>query len=272
MAVMAVVMVNSYLNRERQKYVKKTDERLVPVVIANQDIPRGSTIVPGMVTQVPWPEQFLQPKAYNNPEYVFGKIAITDILKGEMILQTKLTTAKNPNEGSLAVRLPPGKRAFTIKIDALSAVVGEIRPSDKVDIIGNFPFTQNVDGKPVTENVSVTLFQNVLVMDVKPSGNELIFILAVTPQEAGILSYAMGIGSLKLTLRHTQDENIETVPPVESNVLWQYILSSFGTTLFQPQPVNKEQGSGKTTTTTIEEENPTLEIFKGTQKGTMVVK
>jgi len=264
MAVVAVVMVNSYLQREKQKYVK--EDKMVPVTIATRDIPKGSTLIPNMLAKKGWPEQYLQPAVLHNPQYAFGKIAITDILKGEMILKTKLTDIPRADD-SLAVRLPEGKRGFTIIIDSLSAVIGQIKPGDHIDIIGSFPYTQNIGGNNVTENVSVTLFQNILVMDRRPSGKDYIFILALSPQEAGILTYAMGIGTLRLTLRHALDDTVESVPPVESNVLWQYILSNFGKQLFQPE----QKQEVKVIERVKEEPTGTLEIFRGTDKSRMIV-
>ena len=265
MAIMAVVIVNAYLQREKQKYVK--EEKMVGVAIAKQDIPKGTTIIPNMVGQRGWPEEFLQPAVLHNPQYAFGKIAAVDILKGEMILKTKLTDIPRADD-SLSVRLPEGKRAFTIIIDSLSAVIGQIKPGDHIDLIGSFPYTQNINGQNVTENVSVTLFQNILIMDKRPSGKEFIFILALTPQEAAILTYAMSIGTLRLTLRHALDDTIETVPPVESNVLWQYILSNFGKQLFQPE---EKEEKVKVIEKVKEEPTGTLEIYRGTQRGQMRV-
>jgi len=263
MALLSVVMINTYLTREKQKYKIQLEE--TTVVVASQNIPKGATILPSMLKQTRFPLQYIQPGVIQNPNAAVGKIAVTDIVRDEQILPTKLTTVKRVDD-SLAVRLPTGKRAFTIKIEPLMAVGGEIKAGDYIDIIGNFPYTQNVDGKAVTENVSVTLFQKILVMGVnRDSDGKLVFILALSPQESSILSYAMTQGALRFILRQPLDTSVESVPPIEANALWQYILNTLGQQL-TPQQQQKQTQEPELIEPTEPEPTPTLEIYKGTKK------
>lgn len=267
MALLAVVMVNAYLTREKQKYQIQFESTYV--VIAVLDIPKGATIMPNMIKPIEFPVKYMQPTVLQNPNAAVGKIAVTDIVKGQQILTTLLTTVRK-TEDSLAVRLPTGKRAFTIDILPLYAVGGEIKAGDYIDIIGSFPYTQNVDGKSVTENVSVTLFQKILVMDLKrDSGGKIIFTLALSPQESAILSYATNQGALRFILRQPLDTTIEAVPPIEANALWQYILSTLGQQLVQPQQQDKPRGIEQS----LPSEAPaTLEIYKGTKREEMQIR
>jgi pilus assembly protein CpaB len=224
-----------------------------------------------MVRPISFPVKYIQPGSLNNPNIVVGKIAATDIMAEEQILQTKLTSIRK-SEDSLAVRLPQGKRAFTIQIEPLMAVGGDIKTGDYIDIIGSFPYTQNIDGKAVTENVSVTLFQKILVMGIRGTESSLIFTLALTPQESAILSYAMNqpAGKLRFILRQPLDTAIESVPPIEANALWQYILSTLGQQLIQAQ--EQQEGTPSETrppSPPPPRERQTLEIYKGTQKSEM---
>ncbi|MFC1646404.1 Flp pilus assembly protein CpaB [Candidatus Omnitrophota bacterium] len=258
MALLAVVMVNAYLNREKQKYQLQLQQ--TQVVVATKHIPKGTTILPQMIKPIGFPVKYMQPGVLNNPNIAVGKIAAVDILQNEQVLQTKLTTVRKVQD-SLAVRLPQGKRAFTIDITPLMAVGGDIKAGDYIDIIGSFPYTQNIDGKPVTENVSVTLFQKITVMGKKTVGDKSRFTLALTPQESAILSYAINQGALRFILRQPLDTAIESVPPIEANALWQYILSTLGQHLLQTQ---KKQELAPTSQP--EERPPTLEIYRGTKK------
>jgi len=272
MALLAVVMVNAYLNREKQKYQIQLQE--TQITVATQHIPKGATILPKMIKPIKFPVKYVQPGALNNPNMAVGKIAAVDILKDEQIMSTKLTTIRKTQD-SLAVRLPQGKRAFTIQIASLMAVGGGIKTGDYIDIIGSFPYTQNVDGKPVTENVSVTLFQKILVMGIQSSGGGLIFTLALTPQESAILSYAMNQGALRFVLRQPLDTAIESVPPIEANALWQYILSTLGQQLIQAQQQEENirpTGQRPQQTQPQIESTSTLEIYKGSQKEEMQIR
>lgn len=264
MALLSVVMINTYLTREKQKYKVQIEE--TTVVIASQNIPKGATILPTMLKQTSFPLKYIQPGVIQNPNAAIGKIAVTDIVRDEQILPTKLTTIRRVDD-SLAVRLPTGKRAFTIKIESLMAVGGEIKAGDYIDIIGNFPYTQSLDGKAVTENVSVTLFQKILVMGIsRDSDGKLIFILALSPQESSILSYAMTQGALRFILRQPLDTAVESVPPIEANALWQYILSTLGQQLVTPAQPQKETQEPTFTEPVEPEKATTLEIYKGSKK------
>jgi pilus assembly protein CpaB len=272
MALLAVVMINTYLTREKQKYKVQIEE--TTVIVASQNIPKGATILPNMLKQINFPVQYIQPGVIQNPNAAIGKIAVTDIVKDEQILPSKLTTVKKV-EDSLAVRLPTGKRAFTIDIEPLKAAGGEIKPGDYIDIIGNFPYTQNVEGKAVTEKVSVTLFQKVLVMGINNAGGKLIFTLALSPQESSMLSYAMGQGELRFLLRQPLDTSVEAVAPIEANALWQYILSTLGP---QALPMQQQKQEEKEEPVVIEQPmvapqpEPTLEIYRGSKKEEVGIK
>jgi Flp pilus assembly protein CpaB len=267
MALLAVVMINAYLNREKQRY--QIEQKEGPVVVSTQFIPKGTTILPKMIKPIKFPVKYRQPGSLNNPNIAVGKIAATDIMVNEQILSTKLTTVRKTQD-SLAVRLPQGKRAFTIDITSLMAVGGEIKIGDYIDIIGSFPYTQSVDGKAVTQKVSVTLFQKILVMGIRQGGKGYIFTLALTPQESALLSYAMTQGKdiLRFVLRQPLDTAIESVPPIEANALWQYIMSTLGQQLMQaeeqqeiaPGPVQSSRPTQPI------ERTPTLEIYRGTKK------
>lgn len=264
MALLAVVMVNAYLNREKQKYQLQIQE--TQVVVATRHIPKATTILPQMIKPISFPVRYMQPGVLNNPNVAVGKIAAVDILENEQILSTKLTTVRKVQD-SLAVRLPQGKRAFAIDINPLMAVGGDIKTGDYIDIIGNFPYTQNISGKPVTENVSVTLFQKILIMGIRQFGDgKLIFTLALTPQESAILSYAIGQGALRFILRQPLDTAIESVPPIEANALWQYILSTLGQHLLQTQ---KKQEVVQPPTPQPVERSQTLEIYRGSKREEM---
>ena len=264
MALLAVVMINAYLNREKQKYQLQLQE--TQVVVATQHIPKGATILPKMIKPIRFPVRYMQPGVLNNPNVAVGKIAAVDILENEQVLSTKLTTVRKVQD-SLAVRLPQGKRAFTIDINPLMAVGGDIKTGDYIDIIGSFPYTQSIGGKLVTENVSVTLFQKILIMGIRQSGDgKLIFTLALTPQESAILSYAIGQGALRFVLRQPLDTAIESVPPIEATALWQYILNTLGQHLLQTQ---KKQEVVQPPTPQPVERSQTLEIYRGSKKEEM---
>lgn len=278
LALMGTVMVRNYIAQTERKFVK--EEKKAYVLVAKTSIPAGTTIDETMFQFEAVPEKYVQPKAINSQSLVVGKRAIADILPGEQIMSTKLTIAVK--DTSLAMRTPQGKRAMTLTIPILSAVGGKVRPGDYVDVVGTFPYNAQVDGKTVTELVSVTLFQNVLVLGIEgnapaergkpaPAATDLVVTLALSPREISLLTYAMDQGRLKLVLRPPLETAIEPVAPVEVNALWQYVFSNIGQEFVSPKdekpPILKQEKK--------QEEPlppPTLEVYRGTEKSSMVIK
>lgn len=265
MALLAVVMVNAYLNREKEKY--RVEHQMVYVVVATQDIPKGTTIEPPMVATQTWPQRYLQPKALENPQAAVGKIALGDIMKGEQILATKLTIVREVQD-SLAVRLPQGKRAYSMKFEnpMETTVAQQVKVGDYVDIIGVFPYQNIINGQTTREDISVTLFQKILVMGIQGVSDGIVFTFALTPEETAILTYAKRQGSLRLVLRHPLDAAIEKIPVVEANVLWNYILRMVGQQLVQKQEETQERTEESPAPQPQPAPPPTLEIYRGTKR------
>ncbi len=282
LAAMAVVMVRNYISRAEKKFIK--EEKKAYVLVAAKNIPAGTTLDETMVRFDPIPVKYVQPKAINSQSLAVGKRAIADIFEGEQVLMSKLTIAvKNT---SLAMRTPQGKRAITLTIPRLSAVGGKIRTGDYIDVIGTFNYTSQVDGKTVSEPVSVTLFQNILVLGIdsgapaqrgrpEPVRNDLVLTLALTPRQIAILSFAMERGKLRLVLRPPLETAIEPVPPVEATALWQYVFSNLGQEFLatqedRPPPIIRRQEPEKEKH--VAPPPPTVEVYRGTEKSKMILR
>ena len=278
LAMAGVVMIRNYISQTEKKFIK--EEKKAFVLVATTNIPAGTTMDETMVKFDAIPEQYVQPKAVFSQSLVVGKRAMADILPGEQIMATKLTIAVK--DTSLSMRTPQGKRAITVIIPILSAVGGKVRPGDYVDVIGTFPYTAQVDGKPVTELVSVTLFQNVLVLGIEGGApaergkaaqapTDLIVTLALSPKEIALLSYALDQGKLRLVLRPPLETAVEPVPPIEANALWQYVFSNLGQEFLsgkeEKSPVMKPQEKKAEPPPP-----PTVEVYRGTEKTNMVIK
>jgi pilus assembly protein CpaB len=281
LALVAVVMLRNWISQTEKKYVR--EEKKAYVLIAATNIPAGTTIDGTMMRFDTVPERYVQPKAVNSEALVVGKRAIADIFAGEQIMSSKLTILVK--DASVAMRTPQGKRAITITIPALSAVGGKIKMGDYVDIIGTFPYNSEVNGKVVTEMVSVTLFQNVLVLSVEggwgmapergkqaPAPSDLVITLALLPKEIALLSYALDQGArLRLVLRPPLETAIEPVPPVEVNAMWQYVFSNLGQEFLSNK---EEQASAMKPQQEKKPEPPpppTVEIYRGAEKSKMVI-
>lgn len=186
--------------------------------------------------------------------------------------------------GSFAVKTPAGKRALTIMIDSLSAVGGLIKPGDFVDIIGllNMPSGQHIVNKKTKQkeeekkDVITILFQNIQILAVgtifEPIGapsayeqqqqsNALKVTLAVTPEEASLLTFAQTNGKLQLSLRAPTENDIWNVEVASWNNLSDFVLEHQGTELVIPQmkpTISAIGGAGAG-----DEVRPFVQIFRG---------
>jgi len=198
------------------------------------------------------------------------------------------TPQKKPlvQKTAFSLRTPPGKRALTIMIKTLSAVGGLINPGDYVDIIAHLNLPDEAGKakkKGKTDRVTTVLFQNIQVLAVgtnfNPQGElppyemqqktaSLHVTLAVSPEEAGLLTFAQSRGEFQLSLRspaETQDKILQQVSSWDA--LADFVLETQGTELRLPKRKRATIKAGKTEKVEeVEEEEeakPFIQIFRG---------
>lgn len=265
LAITAIFLIQSYVQSERQKLLELSKAKgIVKVVIAKQDIPARKKITPEMLVVKRIPVEGRESEALGSIDSVAGKIAIRDIIQGQQITASLILLPQSRR--TLAFKTPEGKRALTIPVDKISSIEGMINPGDYVDIIGNFPFSQSVEGKTYTQNIVVPMFQNVLVLAVgtrtemvlskgkgKPTPASTITI-ALSPEEAALFTYALEVGKIKLLLRSQLDtEVVTTREPVTMDKLWEKLLGIRQVVPVPPPPPD------------------TVEIYRGTEKSSLIV-
>jgi len=279
LALVAVFLVNAFLTQQQEDAAKKAQAtanvKYEVVVTATRHISRGQRIVKGMVTLKKLPVNFIQPGATGSLRAVVGKMALVDILPDEQISTTKLTSGEGAGLASvtLSMKTPSGKRAITIPMDKISAVGGMISPGDYVDVIGNFPVPQMVGGKKEVQLVTVTLFQNVLVLAVgtqihqitdgkggRASRDAPIITLALSPQEAELISFAQEQGRLKLILRPPLDTAYHPLPVATWDGLLQHILKTQG---LEAPPPSPEPTAAPPAPAPMRKKGPQVEIYRG---------
>lgn len=195
-------------------------EEEVSVVVAADFITRGDMVGEANVRIERWPESqapygyFTHGLEIGSNEYE-QRLALTDFKPGDPILDSRLSPAGA--RASLAGRLEPGYRAFTVRVDDVSGVAGFVLPGDSVDVL----FTQDKGRNARTVNlVSDVLLNDVEVLAVDLNDNPLseapsLFAratLSVTVEDAKKLSVAAGLGDLSLALRGTREPDFEKPP------------------------------------------------------------
>jgi Flp pilus assembly protein CpaB len=124
-----------------------TPVRVLEIVAAIQDIPRGFTIPPNAVALRRWPEDVAPIQAITNLDEVIGKVARVDIFREQPILSNMVVTDLSDigaTGSDLAATLPEGRVAISVPVDRITSVAYGIQPGDRVDVIVSLLFV-NVD-------------------------------------------------------------------------------------------------------------------------------
>jgi len=177
-------------------------------------------------------------------------------------------------EMAFSLRTPPGKRALTVRIASLSAVGGLVNAGDFVDILAHL----SIPGGEKVQKVTTVLFQNIQVLAVGTNFNpmsemppyaqqqqagHLNVTFALSPEEAGLLSFAELHGNLRLSLRSPAESEDNILQQVASwDALADFVLEHQGTELNVPQKkavVIPEE----TEEVEAEEDKPFIQIFRG---------
>ncbi len=171
-------------------------------------------------------------------------------------------------KSTLSLMTPAGKRAYTVRIDPLSAVGGMINPGDFVDILAHMNMPDPMTNK--TERITSVVFQNVKVLAVgtnlqatggyeqQQAAGALNITFAFTPEEAGLMSFMEKNGQLQLVLRGPSETNIETLQKADWQNLADYVFGKQGTEISAPRSgINL-----KPETETKKKADDYIEIFK----------
>jgi pilus assembly protein CpaB len=198
--------------------------RKVSVLVAATEIPAGTRLGKSSLAFREVPEAYVHPASLRQGEemQVIGRPVADKIAQGQSILWSDFELQKSPGARRLSAAVQKGQRAITIPVDISGSLGGMLRPGDHVDVLGTFARAQQ-------DYATVTLLQNVLVLatgEVRggaegeeaaaPSGGTRTFnniTVAVDPEEAELLVFAMQRGPINIALRAQADvATVDDVP------------------------------------------------------------
>ena len=255
--ILAIVLLSIYLKRRegeiwekirqvqrRQTQPTQPAPQLGVVLVAKNDIPPQIPITPDDVLIKEIPVEYIQPGAVTSFDEVIGQITSIPITAGEQILKTELLPPGKISK-SLSEITPAGKRAVTVPVDNMASIANLIRPGDYVDVLTliTIPEATAQPSKKSSAPRLISLFQAVEVLAV---GGEFVapseisrtakkeqakaisagsgtVTLALSPQEAALLSFVQEHGKIKLTLRSSEDTQKEAIKPADWDTLFQYL-------------------------------------------------
>jgi pilus assembly protein CpaB len=172
----------------------------VKVLVAAKYINPKTQINEEMVRFAEMPAKFVTSANVKDYKKLKGRMAMVPFIEGEPILLNKVSEKAD----ELSAAVPTGLRAVAISVDEESSVGYMIKPGDNVDALLTY---QQGEGKQV-HNVTATILQaaQVVAVGTEFSGSETgkkynTLTLAVTPEEAELIIFAVSYGRVSFSLR-----------------------------------------------------------------------
>ena len=190
--------------------------KLKQVLVANMDIPEGTVIKIDMIAKHDIPEKFVTESVVtpDNKHFIIDQKVMVPLKAGDPILWGHIQSSQGYERLSNIIH--ESFRAISIKVNRESSVSQYVRPNDHIDIITTF---RDPESK---ELISSTLLQNVIVLNTgKITGmtninllnsedrNYVTVSVLVLPEEAEMLVLAQEIGNLYLSLRNSEDIEVQ---------------------------------------------------------------
>jgi Flp pilus assembly protein CpaB len=139
--IVAALLSYIYLKSEEKALIQKYAGRAgapVTVLVAAQDLPKGSLIRREALSQRKIPAEFAHGDAIRAAEFeqYLGRFLEVEVGAGKPILKSFLDDAF-PVDFSDTV--PVGRRALTIQVDDKNSIGGFMRPGNRIDLFVNIP-------------------------------------------------------------------------------------------------------------------------------------
>lgn len=194
------------------------------VVIASADVPEGTALTAATLAVVQLPVAAVPAGSYTSPDSVVGRVSRIPIFKGEAIVPGRL--APDGTAGGIEVKILPGKRAMSVRIDDVAGIAGMVQPNSRVDVM-----LTTRDETAQGGQVSKLFMSNMRILSVgsqvargedgRPI-NAPTATLEVTPAEAERLALAVREGAIQLVLRGYGDpDSVQTTGAKRGDLLTQ---------------------------------------------------
>jgi len=197
------------------------------VAVALLDISMGARLTPALIHMVDWPANSMPPGAIVDMKTLDGRITRSDILRGEPLMESKLTPVGT--SGGLSAVVAEGKRAMTVRVNDVVGVAGFALPGNFVDILVNTQDDARGDHNVNHDQaISKIVLERILVLaiaqesnrdDTKPKVVNAVT-LELTPAQVEMLDLARSVGTLSLVLRNQVDpQSAHTEGATKSSLL-----------------------------------------------------
>ena len=185
------------------KHDSSTDVNTFTVVVFMQYFPAGTQldalIDNGTPTTQQIPQNYVAPGALTSLDDLRGTTNSQAIVKGEQVIKDRIAELGAVEGGSLGI--PDGYTAMTVQLQSAEGVGQAVTRGDHVRVLATFHGLGTA-----TEVKTVALIQDVQVLDAVTLGDgesksdNVLYTLAVSPQDAGKLAYAIDNATVYFSL------------------------------------------------------------------------
>lgn len=211
MAVGAAVVANKWVNGQLVTQASAAPNTQL-VVTAAISIPFATKVEARHLKLTEIPEGVLPTGAYTDLTDVEGKVSTTSIARGEVLVAERF--AEHGRGSTLAALVAPNMRAVTVRVDDVIGVGGFLLPGNKVDVLAaRRDRNQRATSETILTNIKVLAVDQTAATE----ENEPVIVRAVTlemtPKEAEKIVKARTEGTIQLTLRNPEEEEIVPEAP-----------------------------------------------------------
>jgi len=186
--------------------VREVEAPTDPVVVAAKPLPAGASVGSGDVRLAAWPKKLPIAGTFATTNAVVGLGLRAAVVENEPITSAKV--ASRESGAGLALTIPPGMRAVSVRVNEVIGVAGFVIPGSHVDVL----VTVNLKGEATTRlvvgNLPVlaagTRYDQPEAKDTKPIPTTVVTLL-VTPEDAVRVTLAASAGTILLALRNLLD-------------------------------------------------------------------
>ena len=209
LGLIAVVLANSYFSGvEKREEARAEEMAMSRIVVATQPLEFGTPLNTNNLRMQTWPAASVPAGAFRTIQDAIGggNVALRAITPGEPVLLSKIS-----DRAILSANLPPGMRAISIPVSAVSSVSGFVRPNDTVDVM----LTRQIpgDGATGTDQMVDVILEKVRVLAIDQVADEnatqpgvgKTAVVEVDLLDAQKLVLAQKLGQLSLALRNVEN-------------------------------------------------------------------
>ena len=258
--------------REKGRMAEQARLETVGIVVAIGDISLGSTITADQVAIAAWPKDRYPKDALSDVKSVAGRVAMREFVRGEPVVESKLVPTQKVG-GILPLKIPPGMRAFSVRVDEVVGVGGFIVPDARVDVIVTTSGAGREEeqiSKIVLENIQVLAAGQIMEQIMEQKGSKPAAVhtvtLAVSPEDAEKLALASNDGRIQLVLRNFADAGKVRTSGITKGRLLSSLRDAPASSEMTVDRPKKKRPEKRTVAPPVERKKFVVEVIRGSKR------